>query len=122
VEGQQSLVVGPGIATFAPDLDLAQGQHLPGLVGDEIDDVDPSFTGVLLGATPIEVTKHAGTVTAGAGLWIGPGDNHVFDAGTFDWSWGLDPRYSAALPGFPAEPFETLMARVLAWVGAPPPA
>ena len=112
--------VGAGMSTFAPNLGLVPGQRLPGLIADEIDEVDSAYTGILLGATPLEVVKHGGTVTAAAGLWISPSGNHVFDAGTFDFSWGLDPRYSAALPRFPGEAFTGLMQRILAWLGARP--
>jgi hypothetical protein len=120
VEGIQPLVIGPGITAFNPDLGLRPGQSLPGLIAAEIDEVPPSFTGVLLGATPITVTEHPGTVIAGAALWIAPAGNRVFDAGTFDFSWGLDPRYSAALPGFPARAYSQLAAEILAWLGAQP--
>ena len=59
-------------------------------------------------------------IAAAAGLWINPSGGRVFDAGTFDFSWGLDPRYAAALPGFPATAFSQLTARILAWAGAEP--
>jgi hypothetical protein len=49
-----------------------------------------------------------------------PSGAHAFDAGTFDWSWGLDSRYAAALPGFPAAPFQELTAIILAWAGVIP--
>ena len=120
VTGIRPLIVGPGIRAFDPGSGLQAGEALPGLVADEIDQVPPGFDGVLLGATPLTVTEHPGTVVAGAALWLGPTGNRVFDAGTFDFSWGLDPRYSAALPGFPATAFEELMARILAWLGAQP--
>lgn len=116
----QPMVVGAGITTFDPTSGLKSGQELPGLIGGEVDEPERSFSGVLLGATPVIVTQHAGTVTAGMSLWVGAAGNNVFDAGTFDFSWGLDPRYAAALPGFPADDFGNLVARVLAWLGAQP--
>jgi len=54
---------------------------------------------------------------AGTDKTYSPAGNRVFDAGTFDFSWGLDPRYAAALPGFPADAFTGLTARILAWLG-----
>jgi hypothetical protein len=120
VTGITPMTVGKGITTFAPDLGLSPGQQLPGLVADEVDSLDPDFDGILLGASVVSVTEHPGTITAAAGLWISPSGNHVFDAGTFDWSWGLDPRYAAALPGFPAVAYSGLMQRILAWLGAQP--
>lgn len=120
VDGIAPMVVGSGMTTFAPDLGLHVGQLLPGLVADEIDQVPRGFTGVVLGATPILVEEHPGMVIAGAALWISPSGGRVFDAGTFDFSWGLDPRYAAALPGFPGPAFSALTARILAWAGAQP--
>ena len=120
VGGIQPMVVGSGITTFAPDIGLRVGQQMPGLVADEIDQVPKGFNGVLLGATPILVREHPGMVIASAALWINPAGGRVFDAGTFDFSWGLDPRYSAALPGFPAQAYSQLTARILAWAGAQP--
>ena len=118
VAGIRPMVVGAGITTFDPSIGLRPGEALPGLVADEVDEALPAFSGVLLGATPLTVSEHPGTVTAGAGLWVGPTGDHVFDAGTFDFSWGLDPRYSAALPGFRAAAYERLTAEILAWLGA----
>ncbi len=120
VAGISPMVIGSGIEAFAPDLGLHLGQSLPGLVADEIDQVPRDFDGVLLGATPVDVREHAGSVTSGAALWINAAGGRVFDAGTFDFSWGLDPRFAAALPGFPAESFSQLTARILAWAGSQP--
>jgi hypothetical protein len=120
VEGIQPMVIGAGMASFAPSVGLRLGQSLPGLIADEIDAVPSGFNGVLLGATSVNVREQNGAITAGAALWINPSGGRIFDAGTFDFSWGLDPRYSAALPGFPAEPFSQLTARILAWAGTQP--
>jgi hypothetical protein len=122
VVGLHAMVVGPGITLFDPQSPLRPGQELPGLIGDEVDEVSGSFSGVLLGATPVTVTEHPGTVIAGMSLWVAPSGNNVFDAGTFNFSWGLDPRYAAALPGFPAAAYQDLAARILAWLGARPAA
>jgi hypothetical protein len=120
VNGISSMVVGAGISTFDPASGLRAGQTLPGLVADEIDSPPQGFTGLVVGATPITVTEHPGVVTSAAALWVGRAGNHVFDAGTFDFSWGLDPRYSAALPGFAADGYSHLTASILAWLGAQP--
>jgi hypothetical protein len=120
IDGILPMVVGPGMATFDPDLGLVAGQALPGLVADEIDQAQHSFTGILLGSTPVAVREHGGTTTSSAALWITTAGNRVFDAGTFDFSWGLDPRYAAALPGFPADAYQRLTAEILAWLGARP--
>jgi hypothetical protein len=120
VVGIQPMIVGPGMATFAPDLGLRPGRQLPGLIGGEVDVPSPDFSGVLLGATPVTVGRRTGVVTAATGLWVNPSGSRVFDAGTFDFAWGLDPRYAAALTGFPAEAWGQLTARILAWAGAQP--
>jgi hypothetical protein len=118
--GPLAMALGDGLQGFAPDSGLLPGEQLPGLIGREIDTPPPSFTGILLGATAVPVIEHPGPVTTAAALWINPSGGRVFDAGTFGFSWGLDPRYAAALPGFPAEAFSELTARILAWLGAQP--
>ena len=120
VPGLHSLVVGPGIEGFASDSGLRPGQRLPGLIGDEVDLVSQEPGALVLGATPVTLIGHSPN-TAGASAWVAPSGAHVFDAGTFDWSWGLDPRYAAALPGFPADSFARLMADILDWAGTPGP-
>jgi hypothetical protein len=114
------MTLASGVSVFAPDLGLQPGNVLPGIVGQEVDEVHHAFTGILLGASPVVVVEHPGTVTVGTSLWISPAGNRVFDAGSFDYAWGLDPRYSADLPGFPAEAFSQLTARILAWLGSQP--
>jgi hypothetical protein len=123
VYGTRPMVMGPDVAAFAPDSGLRPGDALPGLIGDEIDAASTQPRAILLAATP--VFAHRGSeptaaVVAGASIWISPSGSHAFDAGTFDWSWGLDPRYAAALPGFPAVGFERLTAAILAWAGIVP--
>lgn len=115
----QSLALGPGIIEFAPDVGLQPGQELPALLGGEIDQLADARHGLALARTPI-INSAGAAVAPTASLWISPTGAHVFDAGTFTWTWGLDPRYAAALPGFPAEAFAHLTAEILAWVGATP--
>jgi hypothetical protein len=114
------LSVGPRIADFAPDTGLRPGQQLPGLVGEEVDELHHGFRGLALGQSPVPVREHPGLVLAGTTVRLSPLGDRVFNAGTFDYSWGLDPRYSAALPDFDANAFSELTARVLAWLGAVP--
>lgn len=114
------LLVAPGIATFAPDIGLRAGQPLPALLGGELDQPADTAHGLALTETPI-VNSAGQPIRATASLWVSPGGAHVFDAGTFAWTWGLDPRYAAALPGFPADAFAHLTAEILAWAGALPP-
>lgn len=113
------LVLAPGIATFAPDIGLRAGQKLPALLGGELDQLTDTAHGLTLTETPI-VNTAGQPVRPTASLWVGPGGADVFDAGTFAWTWGLDPRYASALPGFPADAFAHLTAEILAWAGAVP--
>jgi len=119
VEGLAPMVLGQDIVAFAPDSGLKPGQELPGLIGDEVDDASTMPGALLLSQTPVKPRGLKPNV-AGSSAWVTPSGAHVFDAGTFDWSWGLDPRYSAALPGFPAAGYAHLMADILAWAGAAP--
>lgn len=119
------LFVAPGLAAFTADTGLEAGQRLADLAGDELDGppVDPSSALAILGARLLLGTGlGAPRIQKGAAssISIMPSGARVFDAGTFTWGWGLDPRYAAALPGFPADAFARLTAEILAWVGAPP--
>jgi hypothetical protein len=114
------MTIGSGIAHFAPNVGLSAGERLPGLVGEEVDELHPGFSGLPLGLTGLDVVEHPGEILVGTSVWINPRGGRVFDAGTFDYSWGLDPRYSADLPGFPAAAFSDLTARILAWLGTQP--
>ncbi len=119
VGGLSPMTLAPAVAAFAPDSGLRPGERLPGLIGDEIDAVSTKPGATILAATPFRPRRRPAAV-AGTSAWVAPSGAHVFDAGTFDWSWGLDPRYAAALPDFPAAGFERLMAAVLAWAGVDP--
>ena len=120
VRGIHPVTIGAGITQFAPDLGLQPGDQLPGLLGGEVDTVPESFTGALLGTTPTVVSLENTSATATMTLWINRWRSRIFDAGTFGYSWGLDPRYVASLPSFPADAFGQLTARILAWLGAQP--
>ena len=108
------------VAAFAPEAGLSRGDRLEALLGGEIDVLSVPMGGVAIARTAAPAAGGGHELTATASLWIAPGGAKVFDAGTFSWSWGLDPRYAAALPGFPTERFARLTAAILAWAGTPP--
>jgi len=113
------LVVTKGIESFAPGTGLRSGEALPALLGGELDQLADSGNGLALTETSL-VNTAGQSIRPTASLWVSPGGAHVFDAGTFAWTWGLDPRYAAALRGFPADAFAHLTADILAWAGTSP--
>jgi hypothetical protein len=119
VAGLRAMNLGPDIARFAPSTGLVPGEQLPGLIGDEVDLASTQPGALILASTPVHL-RGRGDGQGGASVWLTPSGSHAFDAGTFDWSWGLDPRYAAALPGFPAAAFQELTAIILAWAGVIP--
>lgn len=119
VAGLNAMVLGQAIDRFAPTTGLTPGEQLPGLVGGEIDAPSTQPGAWVLASTVVRLRGN-GNGQAGASIWLNPSGSHAFDAGTFDWAWGLDPRYAAALPGFPAEAFQQLTAIILAWAGVLP--
>jgi hypothetical protein len=119
VVGLGAMTLGPDIARFAPSTGLAPGEPLPGLIGDEVDLASTQPGALLLASTRVHL-RGRGTGSAGASVWLMPSGAHAFDAGTFDWSWGLDSRYAAAVPGFPTAGFQQLTAIILAWAGVIP--
>ena len=121
VAGLTPMDLGPDIARFAPASGLLPGQQLPGLIGAEVDLVSTQPGAFDLASTPVHL-RGRGDGHAGAAAWLTPNRAHIFDAGTFDWSWGLDPRYAAALPDFPVGGFEELTAVILGWAGVHPTA
>jgi len=70
---------------------LRNGQQLPGLVGYEQDSfaggAHPRFVDVF-SSSP--VPTGAGTVEANSTIYHGPSGAWVYDAGTIEWSWGVD--------------------------------
>ena len=121
IQDAEPFVVTPWLETFAPFVDLSAGQALPALLGGEVDQLSDTTRGFALAQTTLNDVRGV-QIAPTASVWVSPGGAHVFDAGTFTWAWGLDARYAAALPGFPAEPFAHLTAAILAWVGATPTA
>lgn len=117
--GARPLVVAKGMELFAPGIGLRTGQTIEALLGGEVDQLTDRTRGLALTETPI-VNTSGRSISPTASLWVSPGGARVFDAGTFAWTWGLDPRYAAALPTFPADAFARLTASILAWAGTPP--
>lgn len=113
------MTLGPGIATFAPDSGLKPGESVPGLVADEVDYVTSLPGALVLSAT--HVATHASPDAVAGTTALVVGGAHLFDAGTLAWSWGLDPRYAAALPSFPADSWGRLMEDLLEWAGIAEP-
>lgn len=116
VTGQAPLVLAAGIAPFLQGTHLQVGSSLPGLVGGEFDRIfnngaTPSSLSVLA-ASPVKCAVSpacsSGMETANTTLYTAPGGAKVFDAGTFDWGWGLDndtfdpkaPPHVYSNPGF----------------------
>jgi len=112
-------VVTSALRDFAPESGLQSGQGLPALLGGEVDRVAESTHAIALMEASI-LNANGVPIAPTASAWVSPGGAHVFAAGTFTWAWGLDPRYAAALPGFPAAAFGRLTSQILAWANAWP--
>lgn len=71
---------------------LARGQSLPGLVGYEEDMYYPNLPHpaglVVLSSSPVKTSK--GVLDSNSTLYTAPSGARVFNAGTVEWSWGLD--------------------------------
>ena len=119
VQQVHPFVVTIALLGFTAETGLEAGQELPGLLGGEVDQLaDPAHGFSLMTASVVETGGVP--IAPTASVWVSPGGAHVFDAGTFTWAWGLDPRYAAALPGLPADAFARLTSQILAWAGAWP--
>ncbi|MFL5627014.1 MAG: N,N-dimethylformamidase beta subunit family domain-containing protein [Ktedonobacteraceae bacterium] len=77
---------------------LRDGASLPGLVGYEYDQVNPNYPipkGVeILAASPVTDDINNKPDMANATLYTATSGARVFNAGTFEWSWGLDSNSS----------------------------
>jgi len=76
---------------------LKDGDRLPGLVGYEYDKVDAHFPAphgleILASSPVVDVSKQHDV--SHATLYTAASDARVFDAGTIEWSWGLDSHSS----------------------------
>jgi hypothetical protein len=91
------LVLSAGAAPFLKGTTLNVGSALPGLEAGEFDGVlQNNFTPsslIVLATSPVKCnsglcTDHKGV--ANATVYTAPSGAKVFDAGTFQWQWGLD--------------------------------
>jgi hypothetical protein len=73
---------------------LKNGDHLPGLVGYEYDKVYPNFPvpqgDSILSSSPVHNIINNGFDMSNATVYTAQSGARVFDAGTIQWSWGLD--------------------------------
>lgn len=128
------LVLSAGSQPFLAGTGLAAGQSLPGLVGGEIDRIFSTpaapYPPTALTASPVACAScqsggpaTTDTTVANATLYTAPSGAKVFDAGTFQWSWGLDD--DRAWPGLAArtyanQGFQRYTANILAYLLAAP--
>lgn len=91
------LILAPGASPLLQGTGLMPGDSLPGLVGGEADHVfDNGKTPANLAVLSLSPVKCNSTwcsgdySTASATLYTAASGARVFDAGTFQWSWGLD--------------------------------
>lgn len=111
------LVLRAGASFLLQGTGLRVGQALPGLVGGEFDRVLPNIAGTpqatVLASSPVSCRPSGlcpadGRDITTATVYTAPSGAKVFDAGTFQWSWGLDntefvasvPRHHDASAGF----------------------
>lgn len=76
---------------------LKNGDSLPGLVGYEYDKVNPNFPvpqglEILASSPVVDVSKNHDV--SNATLYTAVSGARIFDAGTIEWSWGLDSNSS----------------------------
>jgi hypothetical protein len=91
------LVLSSGAAPFLTGTHLQAGSQIPKLVYGEADGIvdnhdEPANVDVLA-ASPISCTGddcQSGLGLAEATIYTASSGAKVFDAGTFDWAWGLD--------------------------------
>jgi len=105
---------------------LHNGDGLPGLVGYEFDSIfsyypaPATVTGAdgvngveVLAASPVTDIYNA-PATANATLYTAPGGARVFNAGSIQWSWGLDGyRLSSGLPNLMNPAAQQITANIL---------
>lgn len=75
---------------------LKNGDSLPGLVGYEYDSYNPQFPGPT-NVSLLFSSKVGGDISNGT-LYTATGGGQVFNAGTNQWSWGLDTSLSSYSP------------------------
>ena len=90
---------------------MGPGATIPGTVGGEVDSLQfapTAPTNVIVLATSTTKCQatscpHSGTVVANATVYTAPSGARVFDAGTFQWSWGLDS--DSIIQGLPRQDY-----------------
>ncbi len=121
------LVLSSGAASFLGGTGLKVGQALPMLVGGEFDHVSLTHpnTLVTLASSPLACARSPECMATGvstASLYTAPSGARVFDAGSFNWSWGLDTYYGDAYAKRPANitntGFQHFTANLLAYLMA----
>jgi hypothetical protein len=121
-----------GASPFLRGTGLQVGSVLPGLVGPEYDRVfnnDRTPAGlVILATSPIQCSAVAELCSSSANLsnatvYTARSGARVFDAGTFQWSWGLDDmRFDRQVPphAYSTPGFQQFTANILAYLLAAP--
>lgn len=125
------LVLASGATPFLKGTSLAPGAALPGLIGGEYDrvysDTSSPASLVVLASSPIRCVNcdagNGGSDIATATLYTAASGARVFDAGTFQWSWGLDD--DSFDPHLPPRPYSSpaiqqFTANLLAYLLASP--
>ena len=73
---------------------LKEGDHVPGIVGDEWDAIDPSSPvagrGVVIGETEVLIGANLGPSQGHSYLFRADGGGLVLATGTTSWAWGLN--------------------------------
>jgi hypothetical protein len=122
------LTLANGAAPYLQGTSLHPGFSFDGLVGGEYDKIIDGFGGpsnvVVLSASTVSCVASylcptSGEDTATSTVYSAPSGAHVFDAGTFQWSWGLDdPRLDPQFGDYEfADPqFQQLNANLIAYL------
>jgi hypothetical protein len=123
VVGNAPLVLGAGARFLLAGTALHVGDALPGLVSGEYDHVVPHAGApaslVILASSPVTCklsTTCSGRGVANATLYTAPGGARVFDAGTFQWQWGLDNDSFLPTPqgrSYSSAPFQCFTANLI---------
>ena len=133
VTSSEPLILAQGAEGLLRGTDLTVGSIVPGIVGTEFDRVFPGegtpqsltvLTASLVHCKP-GYCLPTGIGTANAIVYTAPSGARVFDAGTLQWSWGLDNERmdpsDRALPEhhFANAGFGILTANIIAYLLEP---
>jgi hypothetical protein len=122
------LVLAQGATPFLAGTQLAPGEAIPGLITFEYDavyptDQHPASLSVLaaspLTCVPTSLCPATHQDVANATLYVASSGAKVFDAGTFQWQWGLDDdRPFPQLPEhhFSTPDFQRFTANIIAYL------